>query len=141
MLSEIKNTDRLTLDSSVIVAYLINEDEHKEFVFAIWDKIFKEEIDVFIPVTVLSEVVSAVKRRSGSKSFSEEVKNLIINSNRLKLIDINIERAIKAADIAIKYGLRGMDSLIVQILEEYKTELITFDREIEEKYLSRIKKK
>jgi len=141
VLSEIKNTDRLTLDSSVIVAYLINEDEHKEFVFAIWDKIFKEEIDVFIPVTVLSEVVSAVKRRSGSKSFSEEVKNLIINSNRLKLIDINIERAIKAADIAIKYGLRGMDSLIVQILEEYKTELITFDREIEEKYLSRIKKK
>ncbi|MDP2366459.1 MAG: type II toxin-antitoxin system VapC family toxin [Ignavibacteria bacterium] len=141
MLSEIKNTFRLTLDSSVIVAYLINEDEHREFVFAIWDKIFTEEIDVFIPVTVLSEVVSAIKRRSGSKSFSEEVKNLMLNSSRLQLIDVNLERSAKAADIAIKYGLRGMDSLIVQISEEYKTELITFDREIEEKYLSRIKKR
>lgn len=141
MLNEIKNTNRLTLDSSVIVAYLINEAEHREIVNAIWDKIFKEEIDVFIPVTVLSEVVSAIKRRSGSKSFSEEVKKLILNSSRLQLIDINLERSAKAADIAIKYGLRGMDCLIVQISEEYKTELITFDLEIEEKYLSRIKKK
>ena len=141
MLSEIKNTNSLTLDSSVIVAYLIDEAEHREFVFAIWDKIFKEKIDVFIPVTVLSEVVSDIKRRSGSKSFSEEVKNLILNSSCLQLIDINLERSAKAADIAVKYNLRGMDSLIVQVSEENKTELITFDREIEEKYLSRIKKK
>lgn len=141
MLNETKIIKNLTVDSSVIVAYLINENEYSQTASVVWDRIFTNGTIVFIPVTVLSEVVSAVRRRTNSITFSEAVKELLISSHHFRLIDINLERSIKSAQIAIKYGLRGMDSIIVQVSEEYETELITFDNEIKEKYLSKVKRK
>jgi predicted nucleic acid-binding protein len=139
--NETKNIESLTIDSSVIVAYLINEIEHNQTASSVWDRIFNNGTIVFIPVTVLSEVVSAVRRRTGSITFSDAVKKLLISSHHFRLIDINLERSIKSAEIAIQYGLRGMDSIVVQVSEEYETELITFDNEIKEKYLSKVKRK
>ena len=41
--------------------------------------------------------------------------------------------AAKACQIAIKTGLRGMDALVVRVAREYKSELITFDLEMQQK--------
>jgi len=38
--------------------------------------------------------------------------------------------------IAARTGLRGMDALVVQVAKEYKTDLITFDNEMQMKAAS-----
>ena len=130
-----------TLDSSVIVSYILKDESNSHQAEELLNNIAENDSKIIIPTTVLVEIVSAVKRRTGSSKLAERILDDFSNAPGFIYIEINLQNVIKASQIAIKYGLRGMDSLIVQISEEYKTELITFDLEIEEKYLSRIKKK
>lgn len=137
---EIKNKS-YTLDSSVIVSYILKDELNSLQAEKIFNSISENESQVIIPLSVLVEIVSAIKRRTGSSELAEQILKNFFNAPGFMFVEINIKTTIEASQIAIKYGLRGMDSLVVQISEEYKTELITFDREIEEKYLSRFKKK
>lgn len=137
---EIKNKS-YTLDSSVIVSYILKDELNSLQAEKIFNSISENESQVIIPLSVLVEIVSAIKRRTGSSELAEQILKNFSNAPGFMFVEINIKTTIEASQIAIKYGLRGMDSLVVQISEEYKTELITFDREIEEKYLSRFKKK
>ena len=36
----------------------------------------------------------------------------------------------QAADLAAKTGVRGMDALVIQVVKEFRTELISFDDEM-----------
>ena len=36
----------------------------------------------------------------------------------------------EAAELAIQTGVRGMDALVIQVAQEFATELITFDDEM-----------
>ncbi len=130
-----------TLDSSVIVSYILKDESNSYQAKELLNNIAENESKIIIPTTVLVEIVSAVKRRTGSSELAERILEHFSNAPGFIYIEINLQNVIKASQIAVKYGLRGMDSLIVQISEEYKTELITFDLEIQEKYLSRSKKK
>lgn len=130
-----------TLDSSVIVSYILKDESNSYQAKELLNNIAENESKIIIPTTVLVEIVSAVKRRTGSSELAERILEHFSNAPGFIYIEINLQNVIKSSQIAVKYGLRGMDSLIVQISEEYKTELITFDLEIQEKYLSRSKKK
>lgn len=140
MPSEIKNK-YFTLDSSVIVSYILKDELNSSKAEEILNNIAQRNYKIIVPLTVLVEIVSAVKRRTGSSELSSKILEKFCQAPNFLFVEITLQNIIKASQIAIKYGLRGMDSVIVQISEEYKTELITFDREIEEKYLSKIKKK
>ncbi|QQS35614.1 MAG: type II toxin-antitoxin system VapC family toxin [Ignavibacteriales bacterium] len=138
MPSETGTKNLITLDSSVIISYLIDEEIHRSRTNQIWNKLFSENTSVIIPNTVLVEVVSAIKRRTGSIKISENIKQLLLNTSQIKLIELGNDLSSKAADVSIKYGLRGMDSIIVATAIEFNSELITFDNEIIQKYLKRI---
>ena len=130
-----------TLDSSVIVSYILKDESNSRQAEELLNNIAENDSKIIIPTTVLVEIVSAVKRRTGSFELAERILDHFSNAPGFIYIEINLQNVIKASQIAVNYSLRGMDSLIVQISEEYKTELITFDLEIQEKYLSRLKKK
>ena len=130
-----------TLDSSVIVSYILKDESNSRQAEELLNNIAENDSKIIIPTTVLVEIVSAVKRRTGLFELAERILDHFSYAPGFIYIEINLQNVIKASQIAVKYGLRGMDSLIVQISEEYKTELITFDLEIQEKYLSRLKKK
>jgi predicted nucleic acid-binding protein len=125
---------RLTIDSSVIIASLLeNESRHDEAV-RIWDTVIAGRDAAIMPYSVFVEVVAAVRRRTGSEELAIEVKEELLKIENVSFVILDQRAAEEAADIAIQKGVRGMDALVIQTAREYETELITFDDEMMKKY-------
>jgi predicted nucleic acid-binding protein len=121
---------RITLDSSVIVSSLLeNEPRHKE-AFEIWKTVVSGRCFAIMPYSVFVEVVAAVRRRTGSEKLAREVKLKLLNIETISLVVLDDKSANKAADLAAKAGVRGMDALVIQVAKEFGTELISFDEEM-----------
>ncbi len=128
---------KVTIDSSVVIASLLkNESRHKE-ALSIWQKVLTGKQIAIMPYSVLIEVVAAIKRRTGSEELAMEIKDELMSIDSLSFVVLDNEAAEDAADIAAKTGVRGMDAIIIQVAEEYETELISFDKEMIKKYQMR----
>lgn len=132
---------KLTVDSSVIIASLLkNEQRHKEALL-IWEDVMKGKSFVINPFSILVEVVAAIRRRTGLASLAMEVKRELIDTENVSFVILDDKAAIEAAEIAAKTGLRGMDALVVQVAREYDAELISFDTEMMKKAKAVLKKR
>jgi len=125
---------KLTIDSSVIIASLLeNESRHGE-AMRIWDAIIAGGDVAIIPYSVFVEVVAAIRRRTGSEELASEVKEELLKIENVSFVILDQRAAEDAADIAIQKGVRGMDALVMQTAREYETELVTFDDEMMKKF-------
>jgi predicted nucleic acid-binding protein len=125
---------KVTIDSSVIIASLLkNELRHKEAA-TIWQKVLTGKQVAIMPYSILVEVVAAIKRRTGSRELAIEIKKELMSIDSLSFVVLDNESAEHAADIAARVGIRGMDAIVIQVAEEYKTDLISFDTEMVKKY-------
>lgn len=132
---------KLTIDSSVIISSLLKKEQlHKE-ALTIWEDVLKGKSFVINPFSILVEVVSAIRRRTGMVSLARKVKEELMNTENLSFVILNDKSAIEAAEIAAKTGLRGMDALVVQVTKEYGTDLMSFDKEMMKKAKAVLKKK
>jgi len=86
-----------------------------------------------MPYSVLVEVVAAIRRRTGSKDLACEVRKEILEIENLSFVVLDQKAALEASDLAIRTGVRGMDALVIQVVREFETELITFDEEMIQK--------
>lgn len=121
---------RLTIDSSVIVAALRkSEEKHKECK-AVLTKIINGEYEAIEPYSVLVEVVAAIKRRTGSSALAQKVKNELLLIDTITFEELVRFRAELAAEIALKNGLRGMDAIVLQTAKENNSVLVTLDGEM-----------
>lgn len=125
---------KLTIDSSVIIASLLeNESRHGE-AMRIWDAVIAGGDVAIMPYSVFVEVVAAIRRRTGSEELANEVKEELLKIENVSFVILDQRAAEDAADIAIQNGVRGMDALVMQTAKEYETELVTFDDEIMKKF-------
>lgn len=125
---------KLTVDSSVIIASLLeNESRHKE-AMQIWDAVITGRDVAVMPYSVFVEVVAAVRRRTGSQELAHEIKKELLNIENISFVVLDQRAAEDAADLAILKGVRGMDALVMQTAREYETELVTFDEEMLKMY-------
>lgn len=121
---------RLTLDSSVIIASLLEKEPRHREALEIWSAILSGNNIAIMPYSVLVEVVAAVKRRTGSESLAMEVKEELLNVETISFVILDDKSAVEAADLAAKTGVRGMDALLIQVAKEFGTELVSFDEEM-----------
>jgi predicted nucleic acid-binding protein len=121
---------RLTLDSSVIIASLLEKEPHHKQALEIWSTILSGNNIAIMPYSVLVEVVAAIKRRTGSESLAMEVKEELLNVETISFVILDDKSAVEAADLAAKTGVRGMDALLIQVAKEFGTELVSFDEEM-----------
>jgi len=121
---------RLTLDSSVIIASLLEKEPRHREALEIWSTILSGNNIAIMPYSVLVEVVAAIKRRTGSESLAMEVKEELLNVETISFVILDDKSAVEAADLAAKTGVRGMDALLVQVAKEFGTELVSFDEEM-----------
>lgn len=121
---------RLTLDSSVIIASLLEKEPRHTEALEIWSTILSGNNIAIMPYSVLVEVVAAIKRRTGSESLAMEVKEELLNVETISFVILDDKSAVEAADLAAKTGVRGMDALLIQVAKEFGTELISFDEEM-----------
>jgi predicted nucleic acid-binding protein len=83
-----------------------------------------------VPYSVFVEVVTAIRRRTGSEKLAREVKLKLLNIETISFVVLDDKSPNQAADLAAKTGVRGMDALIIQVAKEFQTELISFDDEM-----------
>jgi predicted nucleic acid-binding protein len=103
---------KLTIDSSVIIASLLeNESRHGE-AMRIWDAVIAGMDVAIMPYSVFVEVVAAVRRRTGSQELANEVKEELLKIENVSFVILDQKTAEDAADIAIQKGIRGMDANI-----------------------------
>ena len=121
---------RLTLDSSVIIASLLEKEPRHREALEIWSSILSGNNIAIMPYSVLAEVVAAIKRRTGSESLAMEVKEELLNVETISFVILDDKSAVEAADLAAKTGVRGMDALLIQVAKEFGTELVSFDEEV-----------
>jgi predicted nucleic acid-binding protein len=125
---------RLTIDSSVIISSLLeNESRHDEAI-QIWDAVIAGGDVAIMPYSVFVEVVAAIRRRTGSEELANEVKEELLKIENVSFVILDQRAAEDAADIAIQKSVRGMDALVMQTAKEYETELVTFDDEMMKKF-------
>lgn len=121
---------KLTIDSSVIIASLLeNEPRHHE-AFQIWESVLSGKNMAVMPYSVFVEVVAAIRRRTDSEELAYEVKKELLNIENVSFVVLDQKAADEAAELAIQTGVRGMDALVIQAAREFETELITFDAEL-----------
>jgi predicted nucleic acid-binding protein len=126
---------KLTIDSSVIIASLLeNESRHGE-AMGIWDAVMAGRDVAIMPYSVFVEVVAAVRRRTSSQELATEVKEELLNIENVSFVILDQKAAEEADNIAIQKGVRGMDALVMQTASEYETALVTFDDEMMKKFL------
>jgi len=132
---------RLTVDSSVIISSLLkNETRHKE-ALAIWENILKGKSFAVMPLSILIEVVAAIRRRTGSEELATQIKKELMSIDNISFVILDDKAAMEAADIAAKTGLRGMDAIVVQVTKEFGADLISFDEEMMKKAKVVLKRK
>ena len=84
---------------------------------------------------VFVEVCGSISRRVGADK-ALLVRDLLVKWENMGFItwsELTGKRMGEAAELAVKLKLRGMDAIVVQVAEEKKRALITFDDEMAEK--------
>src|SRR3990172_7863027 len=115
----------LTLDSSVIIASLLEKEQHHTICKKLMEQISNTEHAAVMPYTVLVEVVAAIKRRTFSEKLAERIGEDLQNIGTIYFLNLSKYRANEAAQIANKTNLKGMDAIVVQIAKEYGAILVT----------------
>jgi predicted nucleic acid-binding protein len=131
--------EEFTIDSSVIVASLLEQEKDHLKALSIWREVITGIAIAIMPYTVLVEVVSAVRRRTGQKELAKKVKNELLFMDTANFVIIDPDSASDASDIAIESGVRGMDAVVIQTAKEYNTTLVSLDTEMIEKAAAIVK--
>jgi predicted nucleic acid-binding protein len=114
---------RLTVDSSIIVSSLLeNEPRHKE-ARKIWSNVLSGKNVAIMPYSVFVEVVGAVRRRTDSEDLAREVGKQLLEIETVFFVGLDDKSAKEAAEIAVTTGVRGMDALVLQVAQDFGTEL------------------
>jgi predicted nucleic acid-binding protein len=124
---------KLTIDSSVIISSLLeNEPRHAE-ALRIWEDVIAGRDVAIMPYSVFVEVAAAIRRRTNSEELAHKVKSELLAIENVSFVVLDQKAAEEAADLAIRTGVRGMDALVIQVAQEFATKLITFDDEMMKK--------
>jgi predicted nucleic acid-binding protein len=125
-----KVIEQLTVDSSVIVASLLEKEKEHSKAFKVWAEVLTGKTMAIMPYIVLVEVVAAVRRRTADKELALKIKKELLSAGSVNFTIVDPEAALEASDIAIETGMRGMDAIVVQTAKEYGTSLVTLDNEM-----------
>ncbi len=120
----------LVLDSSVIVAALVETEEKHLQCKRLLEMVKDGHFVMIEPYSVFIEVVAAIRRRTGSEDLAKRIGEDLQCISNVYFLELFSSRAEKAAEIAKVSGLRGMDSIVVQIAEEFDAILVTLDGDV-----------
>ena len=131
--------ESLVIDSDVIVAAFLNWEPHHQQGREIIAGLENGEYDFHLPMLVIVEVASAIRRRSGQSwvSMLAVWKQNVLDWERdgkFVLYPLDRSRMEISMSVAQRYRLRGSDSVIAALAEELSISLQTFDNEIIDRF-------
>ncbi len=116
----------VVVDASVWVSrFLTGEVNHTTTV-----RWFAENAGLTVsPAIVLSEVASALTRRTGHLEGARAAVRAMLRLHGLRLVAIDHALAIESADLAAHLRLRGADATYVAVARRLNRPLVTWDGE------------
>lgn len=124
---------RLVIDSNIFVSSLDPKDIFHAECYPILEKILTLEIEALCPSLVLVEVTCVLRRRTNSESLAVAVYKNLSQMPAINWLDITLEVAERASMLGAMTGLKGGDSILLQVAEQYGIPLLTKDKEIKQK--------
>lgn len=125
------------VDASVWVAMLRKNDPFYDRCRRWWETSTQAHLKLYVPSIVLAEVAAAVARRDDNNAHATKALALVQESG-VEIIDVSVSLALRAAELGIKYRLRGCDAVYVALAEHLKVPLVTLDREQLERTINAI---
>lgn len=122
----------MVIDSSIFVAAFREDEPHSREAFRILEQLEAGTMSTVIPVSVIIEVVAAIRRRTNNVELAQQVGEKILSCSAVSLIDLDTFRMAKFFELASESGLRGMDVLVVGVAREFGMPLLTLDKEMVE---------
>ena len=123
----------ITLDSSVIVAALRNQEEKHEQCQSLLESISDAQIIAIQPSTVLSEVTRVIRRRTGYWRLAERVRELLESIDTMNFVEPEARWSEMISDIAIKMEVGIMDAYVIQVAFEHNATFVSLDEEMMKK--------
>lgn len=124
---------RFVIDSNIFISSLDPKDIFHDECYPIFEKILTFEIEALCPAIVLVEVVCVIRRRTNSEKLAVAVYKNLSQIPAINWLDINLEVAQRASFLGAKTGLKGADTIVLQVAEQYGIPLLTKDRELKQK--------
>lgn len=121
---------RLVIDSSIFVSAFREGEKYSKEAFSVLENLERGTISAVIPVSVILEVVAAIRRRTGSVDLAKSVGEKLFSFPTISMIDIDTFRMTKFLQLAIASGLKGMDVLVVGVAQEFNLPILTLDQEM-----------
>lgn len=123
----------MILDASVLVALFSPYDPFHERASTLFSRLQEGEMEVVIPSLALAEVACALFRRTQNFEFTHTSLLTMKESPIIRIEEVTVELATRAARL-VKYApLRGADAIYVALAELEDGILYTFDAEQRER--------
>lgn len=124
---------RFVIDSNIFVSSLDPKDIFHAECYPILEKILTFEIEALCPSLVLVEVTCVLRKRTNSESLAVAIYKNLSQMLAINWLDITLEVAERASMLGAKTGLKGGDTIVLQVAEQYGIPLLTKDKEIKQK--------
>ena len=131
--------ESLVIDSSIFVSsFLVNEGNHQEALEYI-NGFERGGYTFHLPMLAVIEATSAIRRRAQRNwmTLASTWKQNLADWERggsLIMYPLDRDRMDKAADIALRYGLRGLDCVFAELASELDVPFKTFDKDVLERF-------
>lgn len=124
---------RLVVDSNIFISSLDPKDIFHSECYPLFERILNFEIEALCPALVLVETTCVIRRRTGSEDAARNVYKSLYLLPSINWFNITFAVIERACLLGAKTGLRGADTIVLQVAEEYGIPLLTKDKEIKDK--------
>ncbi len=117
------------VDASVWVSHLTPADSNHLNSLRWIDDYTDSGGELLVPTLLLVEVAGVIARLSGQPSMGRQAAEQLYNTPGVRLVDLDDQLAVSAAQIAADFRLRGADAVYVAVAARFNAPLITWDKE------------
>ena len=117
------------LDASFTTASALDSDVHNRAAVAWFEVAYRTRLRLSAPAILLAELGAAVRRVTGDSIRAAETVAQFSRVGFIRFYDADIELCNAAAEIAIRYSIKGCDAIYVALAQQLDEPLVTFDRE------------
>ena len=123
----------VVIDASIWVAMLNADDKFHTQAENIFESLASNAEAICIPAIAFTEVAGAIKRTTKDDNVASGAVYYMKGAVQEVMADFDKLEPL-ATDIAIKYGVKGMDAYYLAVAELTKSKLYTFDQQQEEAF-------
>lgn len=118
-----------TVDASVHINALNENEPECEASQVFLAHLEREHSEMICPTLLVTEMAGALSRAFNNCEKGMAFANAILDLPNLTLVSLDETLAITAAELAARHRLRGADAVYAAVAKEYKTTLVTNDRQ------------